>query len=58
MAAHARRDTSSSFEIALVLVRFDDLARFIVNANNGIVERFLAIGEDPEKFSAFLSRVA
>jgi hypothetical protein len=24
----------------------------------GVVERFEAIGEDPEKFSAFLSRVA
>jgi hypothetical protein len=24
----------------------------------GVVERFVAIGDDPEKFSAFLSRVA
>jgi len=32
MAAHARRDTSSSFEIARMLVRFDHVASFIVDA--------------------------
>jgi hypothetical protein len=37
MAAHARRDTSSSFEIASTLVRFDHVASFIANANDGIV---------------------
>jgi hypothetical protein len=37
MAAHARRDTSSSFEIARVLARFDHIASFIVNANHSIM---------------------
>jgi hypothetical protein len=37
MAAHARRDTSSSFEIAWLLVRFDHVASVIVNANHGIM---------------------
>jgi hypothetical protein len=37
MAAHARRDTSSSFEIALVFLRLNHVARMIVNANQGIM---------------------
>jgi hypothetical protein len=41
-----------------VRVPIDHIARFIVNANQRIMERFLAIGEDPEKFKAFLSAAA
>jgi hypothetical protein len=37
MAAHARRDTSSSFEIAHVLVRLNHVASFTVNANHSIM---------------------
>ena len=37
MAAHARRDTSSSFEIACLRVRLDDVASFIVNVNYSIM---------------------
>jgi hypothetical protein len=37
MAAHARRDTLSSFEIAHVLVRLNHVASFIVNPNHSIV---------------------
>jgi hypothetical protein len=37
MAAHARRDTSSSFELARVLVRLNHVASFIVNANYSIM---------------------
>jgi hypothetical protein len=32
-----RVNTSLLFELARVLVRFDQVARFIVNANHGIV---------------------
>jgi len=37
MAAHARRDTSSSFEIACLRMRLDDVASFIVNVNYSIM---------------------
>jgi len=37
MAAHARRDASSSFEIACLRVRLDDVASFIVNVNHSIM---------------------
>jgi hypothetical protein len=43
MAAHARRDTSLSFEIARVLVRVDHVASFIENANHGPALALLAI---------------
>jgi hypothetical protein len=32
-----KRDRSPLFEITFVLVRFDHVARFIVNANHGIM---------------------
>jgi len=49
------------FEIALVLVRFDHVARFIVNATSrrarlpALWKDSSAIGEDPEKFKAFVN---
>jgi hypothetical protein len=45
-------------------VRFNHFACFIVKRNvaqsevAGVVEQFVALGEDPQKFNAFLSRVA
>ena len=36
-AAHAAHRFSPFFEIALVLVRFNHVARFIENANHGIM---------------------
>jgi hypothetical protein len=37
LAAHSSHHTSRLFELALVLVRLDHVASFIVNANHGIV---------------------
>jgi len=41
-----RTKTSRFFELALVLVRFDDVAHFIVNADHGVMRtvKNLAIG--------------
>jgi hypothetical protein len=47
-----------------VFVRLDHLARFVVNATSrrarllALWKDSIGIGEDPEKFKAFLSRVA
>jgi hypothetical protein len=44
MAAHARRDTSSLFEIARMLVGLHHVARFIVNANHSIMRAAVKVG--------------
>ena len=36
-AEHSKHDRSRPFEIARVLVRFNHVASFIVNANDGIM---------------------
>src|SRR5213082_1994658 len=38
-AEHSKHDRSRLFEIARVLVRFDQVARFIANLNHSAVER-------------------
>src|SRR5206468_11438693 len=38
-AKHSKHDRSRLFEIARVLVRFDQVARFITNPNHSAVER-------------------